>query len=227
MAHTGPLAFLTFSLLAIDSYQFSCSRQPSSPKFNCTAYLSFPVSVQPLTEGLTKSSSTTGSGCWGTWATGHTGYAPEPMADSQAEREGILALPLILEKQRMFPKHWKLGLQENLHLFSLTPENYLFISNKDLKNWSINYKEKDQTTFHLNYCTNIPSNLLELHERKISTKRIWIMPASKGYYVNSTYPSTSELQGSHRYKVSRILSVNTSGCPHLFLALHTHLRSKP
>lgn len=67
--------------------------------------------------------------------------------------------------------------------------------------------------------------MLELHERKIITKRIWIMPTSKSYYVNSTYPSTSESQGSWRYKLSRILSVNTSGCLHLFLVLHIHLGS--
>lgn len=51
---------------------------------------------------------------------------------------------------------------------SLSPESCLLVSRKGFRNKSANYKEN---TFHLNYCTNIPSKLLELHERKNKHKK--------------------------------------------------------
>lgn len=46
---------------------------------------------------------------------------------------------------------------------SPSPESCLLVSRKGSRTKSANYKEN---TFHLNYCTNIPAKLLELHERK-------------------------------------------------------------
>lgn len=81
---------------------------------------------------------------------------------------------------------------------------------KGFKNKSANYKEN---TFHLNYCTNIPSKRLELHERKNKRKknlnnapcrRIAISTAHAQQVLSHTALPVTNL--------SRTLSVSISQC---------------
>lgn len=62
-------------------------------------------------------------------------HAPAPTLPSRAETEGILALLLMLEKQVNVPKALETKPGRELYsMFSLSPENCLFISSKGFIN---------------------------------------------------------------------------------------------